>query len=360
METFSASATQSASATPAASASPRPPASAGDQPSASATNPPASAGPQTSTRPSAPAEPLSIANTAPTAYERVSPSNPRVLILTCQQTKLSSLSPFQRRDGCDRFGKVTRCDRLRDGSIEVEFSSGAEAAKALGAQTFTYTERKRGERREVSLPITVTPHRTKNFRKGVITCPELRDTTDEEIADGLSGFGVTDARRITARRTGSAIPTDNIILTFDTLDLPPAVTVGYSRVRVRAFIPNPMRCYRCQRFGHTTTHCRNRPACAKCSSPEHVSEECDAGTLRCVNCGDSEKPHASYDRSCPAYSKEKEINGLKATRNLSFREARDLYNQTHPTVSYAQKAKTPVSEKTTLEQMSATQLVLML
>ena len=296
-----------------------------------------------------------------TSYERHPiPSNPRFLIMSSQQTKLASLTPFQRKDGCDRFGKVTRCDRLRDGSIEVEFLSAVDAVKALDAKSFTYSVRSGGQKRDVSIPLTVVPHRTKNFRKGVITCAELRDTSDEEIADGLSNFGVTEARRITFRRGGSIIPTDSVVLTFDATDLPSSVTVGYVRVRVRTYIPNPMRCYRCQRFGHTKTHCRNRPACGKCSSVQHLSEDCEAGTLRCVNCGDSQRPHASYDRTCPAYVKEREINSLKATNNISFREARELYNQTHPSVSYAEKVKTHVSGKTTLEGMTATQLVLLL
>ena len=273
---------------------------------------------------------------------------------------MSYLTPFQRKDGCDRFGKVTRCDRLRDGSIEVEFVSGTEAAKALSATTFTYSVGKRGEKRDVSIPITVTPHRSKNYRKGVISCPELRDTSDDEIVEGLSNFGVNEARRITTRRGGSTIPTDSIILTFDATELPSTVTVGYIRVRVRTYIPNPMRCFRCQRFGHTRTHCRNRPVCAKCSSPDHLDDGCDAGTLRCANCGDSQKPHASFDRSCPSFVKEKEINAIKATRNISFKEARDAYNQTHPTVSYAEKAKAPSSSKTTLDGMSATQLIALL
>ena len=280
--------------------------------------------------------------------------------MTCQQMKLSHLSPFQRKEGCDRFGKVTRCDRLRDGSIEVEFVNVSEAARALHAKTFTYTVRKGGDKREVSLPVSVTAHRTKNFRKGVIFCTELRDTSDEEISEGLSSSGVTEAKRITVRKGGSTIPTDSIILTFDATELPSTVTVGYTRVRVRTYIPNPMRCFRCQRFGHTRTNCRNRPVCAKCSSPDHLDENCDAGTLRCANCGDSEKPHASYDRTCPSFVREREINAIKATRNVSFKEARDAYNQTHPTVSYAQKVKTSTSSKAALEDMSATQLLTLL
>ena len=38
------------------------------------------------------------------------------------------------------------------------------------------------------------------------------------------------------------IPTDNIILTFDSTELPAYVTVGYVRVKVRPYVPNPMRC----------------------------------------------------------------------------------------------------------------------
>ena len=294
------------------------------------------------------------------ATERVDPSRPRILVFSCDSTKLTSLSPFQRKDGCDRFGRIVRCDRMRDGSIEVEFQSEAEAAKALGSSTFTYSVRDRGVRRDVCLPISVTPHKTKNFSKGIISCFDLRDTTDEEIVEGLSGFGVTEARRIVSRRGGATIPTNNIVLTFDTADLPSAITVGYTRVSVRTYVPNPMRCFRCQRFGHTKLRCRNRPVCAKCSSPDHLDEECNSDTLRCVNCGNTQPPHASFSRSCPAYLKEKEINAIKATRNVSFREARDMYNQSHPAVSYAQKAKAHVSVKTTLEQMSASQLALLL
>ena len=131
--------------------------------------------------------------------------------MSSEQTKLASLTPFQRKDGCDRFGKVTRCDRLRDGSIEVELLSAVDAGKALNAKSFKYSVRNGGQKRDVSIPLTVSPHRTKNFRKGVITCAELRDTSDEEIADGLSHFGVTEARRITFRRGGSTIPTDSVI-----------------------------------------------------------------------------------------------------------------------------------------------------
>ncbi|XP_037076872.1 zinc finger protein 408-like [Pollicipes pollicipes] len=48
--------------------------------------------------------------------------------------------------------------------------------------------------------MTVEVHRTKNSSKGIINCFDLKDVSEEEIVDGLTEFGVTDARRIKVRR----------------------------------------------------------------------------------------------------------------------------------------------------------------
>ena len=263
---------------------------------------------------------------------------PRILILSCETKKLSSLSPFQRKEGCDRFGKVTRCDKLRDGGIEVEFLDEKDAKKALSATEFTYSVKDGQGRRLVKLPIAVSAHRTKNFSRGMIYCVDLEDVSDDEIADGLSDFGVVMARRIKSRnkRTGTLEPTHNIILTFNQMDLPREVTVGYVRVKVRTYFPSPMRCFRCLRFGHTRDHCRNRPTCSKCAATDHTGEACTEGSRKCVNCA---APHSAFDKDCPAFLREKEIIAIKVTERVSFREARERFNASHPKRSYPTVAR---------------------
>ncbi|KAF0304334.1 Vacuolar protein sorting-associated protein 35 [Amphibalanus amphitrite] len=293
--------------------------------------------------PSASADPRPLASADRRTVLDKGPRSPKILIFRSADRELSSLSPFQRKDGCDRFGSIVRCDRMRDGALEVEFRKSEEAAKALDATRFVFSEGRASGRRLVSIPLTVEPHRSKNSSRGVINCFDLRGVSDEDIADGLADFGVTAARRIMTKR--GTVSTNNIILTFDSTDLPSEIRVGYVKVRVRPFVPAPMRCFRCQRFGHTKDNCRGRPTCSKCASQDHTDETCDSETPRCVNCGEGQTPHSAYDRSCPAYVKEKEIMTIKATRNLSFKEAREVYNQSHPKTSYAQKAFTLYEEE---------------
>ena len=350
-----------------ASAAPGPSASAVPNPPASAA-PPASANPQPPNPPQPLHHPLSSVNRPTLDVRRettgtgrgLPPSRPRVLVFTSEQCRLTSLSPFQRREGCDRFGKIKRCEKLRDGGIEVEFVDEKEAGKALSATHFSFTVKTETGRQETKVPITVTAHRTKNSSQGVVYCTDLEGVSNDEIADGLSECGVSSARRIMTKRRGTWVPTHSVVLSFNQEELPRDVTIGYVRVKVRPYIPNPMRCYRCQRFGHTRIACRNRPACAKCASTEHLDDECEAETFRCANCPEGQNAHTSYDKACPTLAKEKEINSIKVTRKVSFREARELYSATHPSVSYAQKTKVPDVRRASVEEMSAAQLLVIL
>ncbi|GBN92256.1 hypothetical protein AVEN_12459-1 [Araneus ventricosus] len=75
--------------------------------------------------------------------------------------------------------------------------------------------------------------------------------SESEIIEGLSKQGVIAARRINIIRGNDIIPTKHVILTFSSSKLPSSITAGYIRSPVKPYIPNPLRCFNCQRFGHS-------------------------------------------------------------------------------------------------------------
>ncbi|KAM7312911.1 hypothetical protein ISCGN_009815 [Ixodes scapularis] len=124
------------------------------------------------------------------------------------------------------------------------------------------------------------------------------------------------------RRDGAEVKTKHLILTFQRHTLPALVKAGYLNCRVRPYVPNPQRCFRCQRFGHGSRSCRGRETCAKCASYDHVADVCE-GSVACANC---KGPHPAYSRSCPLWRQEKEILTLRAKENLSYPEAKQRFS----------------------------------
>ncbi|GFX62142.1 uncharacterized protein TNCV_2228681 [Trichonephila clavipes] len=124
--------------------------------------------------------------------------------------------------------------------------------------------------------------------------------------------------------------------------LPTTVKAGYLNCNIRAYIPNPLRCFKCQRFGHSQIACRGQLTCLRCASVGHSSADCSLAQ-KCVNCS---QPHSSDSKQCPKWKAEKEIQAIKTNRNISYLEARKLIA---PQLSqtYAQVAKPSTFTSTT-------------
>ena len=85
-------------------------------------------------------------------------------------------------------------------------------------------------------------------------------------------------------------------------ELPEKVRVTWRSIRVRPYIPNPVRCYRCQGYSHVASSCGRTERCARCSATGHKSSSCDAPKPRCT-CGGE---HEAWSRECPKLEKEKQ------------------------------------------------------
>ena len=118
------------------------------------------------------------------------------------------------------------------------------------------------------------------------------------------------------------------------------------------FVPNPMRCFNCNKLGHTSQRCRVAAKCPDCGKDKHEGR-CEGPKL-CSNCNG---PHASPAKDCPVWQKEKEIQRVRVEKRISFPEARQLVEAKMPTVisggkTYAVAASTRRESKSVEYQTS--------
>ncbi|GBO41248.1 hypothetical protein AVEN_273971-1 [Araneus ventricosus] len=231
------------------------------------------------------------------------------------------------------IGDAKSTKKLRSGDLLVEVESTKQAKEITKLKSLS------------TFPVSVKPHATLNSSKGVISCGELLNEPEEKITEELKSQGVMHVRRITIRREGQLLNTKHLILTFDSNKLPEYIKAGYMRLSVRTYIPNPLRCFKCQRFGHSKTSCRGTLTCARCAEVGHESTDCTRAE-KCVNC---KGEHTSFSRNCFAWKQEKEIITTKIKKQISYQEARKLVKSQTPTPgnSYVSVAKKSISAPST-------------
>jgi hypothetical protein len=151
---------------------------------------------------------------------------------------------------------------------------------------------------------------------------------------------VSEACRLIGKRDSKPFPLRIFFFIFEVLSLPAPIYVWYERESIRPYIPNPMRCYRCQKFGHTQQRCASNLVCGHCGENGHSEDPCP-NPPHCENCSGA---HASADRRCPAFLDERAIQELRAKGGLSFLDARKKFLENKPktgTQSYESALRRP-------------------
>ncbi|XP_067133882.1 uncharacterized protein [Centruroides vittatus] len=179
------------------------------------------------------------------AKEVSSSNQPTYLIVHSTTEKpMSKCSPFLIQKLFEStIRNLKKIQKLRSGDLLIEAASSQQSAKLLKMTSLG------------DITVTITPHASLNSSRGVISEIDLMSEDESDIQIGLADQGVIAVRRISICRDGKLIPTKHLILTFGKPTLPSFVTAGYLRCPVRPYVPNPLRCFKCQRFGHSQTSC---------------------------------------------------------------------------------------------------------
>ena len=111
--------------------------------------------------------------------------------------------------------------------------------------------------------------------------------------------------------------TKTVLLQFHNDVLPPFVRIGYLNFPVKQHVPKPLRCFKSNRFGHTSTNCRGKERCSKCGG-DHKIENCQITIAKCVNCNGN---HSAASKECPRYQKEVQVLKIQTDKKLAYAEA---------------------------------------
>ncbi|GFX56046.1 RNA-directed DNA polymerase from mobile element jockey [Trichonephila clavipes] len=199
----------------------------------------------------------------------------RFFIISLPNNEMSKVSPFAIQKALVGIGGEPKSvKRLRSGDLLVETNSALQTKSFLLAKSF------------LNSPVTISPHKTLNSCRGIISETDLLSTPDEEILEGFSNQGV----------------------------------------RIQ-----------CQRFGHSQTSCCGQLSCSRFAPLGHASTDCSL-ERKCINCL---QPHPSDSKICPKWKIEKQIQEIKTTKNISYPEARKLiFPQLSQTYAQAAKSST--------------------
>lgn len=161
------------------------------------------------------------------------------------------------------------------------------------------------------------------------------EVTEEEIKEETKA---NYSRRLFKKSGTDREPSSSVVLGFDSLPTPTHIYIGYKRHTTKQYIPLPVRCFNCQRYGHTSKYCKSSTACPRCSG-NHNIKECimflkdnptDSQTLhenehskstnilKCRNCGGA---HSAAFRNCPEYVKAAKATEIKTKLKISYSDA---------------------------------------
>ena len=224
---------------------------------------------------------------------------------------LSKLSVFAIQKGFEGVSSTgfAQIKRLKNGTILVECTSRKASDLLLKRDGSVFVDRK----------ISVSIHGSLNSSRGVIRCAQLKEVPELEIRDNLASQGVLRVQKVYRKGPDSErIATNTLFLTFSMAKLPESIKVAFLRVKVTPFVPSPMRCFTCHRFGHISKFCKETPKCERCGQDKHDGSQCDAV---CTNC---KGQHSASSRACPRWIQESAIQKVRAEKNISFVEAKKL------------------------------------
>ncbi|XP_048256674.1 uncharacterized protein LOC125382653 [Haliotis rufescens] len=169
---------------------------------------------------------------------------------------------------------VKNFTKLRSGSLLVECARRQQSANLLKLNEF------------VNIKVVVSVHKSLNSCKGIVRdrarC--LSGMLEDDIAKELEQ-SVTAVKRFTFKKDGVVQPPNTYLFTFARTSIPQSIKAGHCNIGVEVYIPNLLRCYICQVFGHGSKSFHASAGCYRCGDKHEATDCRKLKDVKCSNCG---------------------------------------------------------------------------
>lgn len=196
------------------------------------------------------------------------------------------------------------------------------------------------------------------------------DLSNQEIIEYLeSDTPVETIERLNYwdKNANCAKPGTSLKITFRASKIPDKIKLYYTIKKVEYFIPKPLVCNNCLRFGHIAKACRSRDTkCINCSEPTHAASDINCnGTCthcqktcitKCNNCAENGN-HRTNSITCPEMKLQTKIKEVMIKQKVTYVEAKNkvsIMNQP----SYADVTRLSEFNKQLIERLRETENIL--
>jgi hypothetical protein len=222
------------------------------------------------------------------------------------------------------LAKVIAIDHAEDFQHAIDESIKITCSSQEQKDQFIQIESVLGHNIKVTLPHCITKTDNQQIKKRSTTPSVWKKGVIKTPLHFNQAFlkahtGAVWTHRITIMRDGKISETPSVILAFEE-NIPNKIQIGLYSFKVEPYIPKPIRCGNCQRYGHKSRDCnKSTHTCPRCAGNHQVTA-CNSGThaTKCVNCGGN---HSAAYKGCIKYKTIATALKSTVTEGLTYSEA---------------------------------------
>ena len=172
---------------------------------------------------------------------------------------------------------------------------------------------------------SIKSHDMLNYIQGTVVLPQMENETDlpdknlliESLKYRYNNVHDLELYQIPNRTDHNKV-TNIAKVKFTGQELPMKIKVLGQNREVRPYVPKPLQCKQCCKFGHTQKKCTNKAICVVCGSEDHPTNwKCP--NIKCSNCGQT---HHARSKECVFYLYNTELKLLMNRTGMAAREAK--------------------------------------